>query len=128
SKTPQTVSSLISFIDWVNGFSIPLVCNGAGCALEALGCSSARADDAAAHIPALRILADSGGLDWLLPIARVFDEQKQMAALVDIFVYIANDFWKSGEHDKKVDNANSFLRRLETPILSSTKAGAVVKI
>src|SRR6476661_4925439 len=44
SKSPSTVSSLISIIDWLNGFSIPLVCNGAGCALEALGCSSARAD------------------------------------------------------------------------------------
>lgn len=127
SKTPQTVSGLISFIDWVNGFSIPLVCNGAGCALEALGCSSARADDAAAHIPALKILANSGGLDWLLPIARVFDEQRQMAALVDIFTYIADDLWKSGQYDAKVDSANSFVRRLEPPILSSTKTGAIVK-
>ncbi len=128
SKTPATVSSLISFIDWVNGFSIPLVCNGAGCALEALGCSSARADDAAAHIPALKTLASSGGLDWLLPIARVFNAQHQMPALVDIFNYIAADFWKGGEYDRKVDNANSFVRRLEPPILSSAKAGAVVKI
>jgi hypothetical protein len=128
SKTPATVSSLISFIDWVNGFSIPLVCNGAGCALEALGCSSARADDAAAHIPALRTLANSGGLDWLLPIARVFNAQRQMPALVDIFNYIAADFWKGGEHDRRVDNATSFVRRLEPPILSSAKAGAVVKI
>lgn len=128
SKSPATVSSLISFVDWLNGFSIPFVCNGAGCALEALGCSSAQADDAAAHIPALVSLANSGGLDWLLPIARVFDSQHQMAALVDIFVYIAQDFWKSGEHDRKVDNANSFVRRLEPPILSSTKVGAIVKI
>ena len=128
SKTPSTVSGLISFIDWINGFSIPFVCNGAGCALEALGCSSARADDAAAHIPALRSLANSGGLDWLLPIARVFDAQNQMAALVDIFVYVAEDLWKSGEHDRRVDNANSFVRRLAPPILSSAKAGAVVKI
>ncbi|NVB80187.1 MAG: hypothetical protein HOV81_17465 [Kofleriaceae bacterium] len=128
SKSPQTVSSLINFVDWLNGFSIPFVCNGAGCALEALGCSSAQADDAAAHIPALVSLANSGGLDWLLPIARVFDQQHQMAALVDIFDYIAADFWKGGEYDRKVDNANSFVRRLEPPILSSAKAGAIVKI
>jgi hypothetical protein len=128
SKTPETVSSLINFIDWLNGFSIPLVCNGAGCALEALGCSSARADDVAAHIPALRSLANSGGLDWLLPIARVFDQQNQMPALVDIFVYVADDLWKSGQHDSRADNANSFVRRLEPPILSSAKAGAIVKI
>lgn len=128
SKSPQTVSSLINFVDWLNGFSIPFVCNGAGCALEALGCSSAQADDAAAHIAALVSLASSGGLDWLLPIARVFDQQHQMAALVDIFDYIAADFWKAGEHDRKVDNANSFVRRLEPPILSSAKAGAIVKI
>jgi hypothetical protein len=128
SKSPQTVSSLISFIDWLNGFSIPFVCNGAGCALEALGCSSARADDTAAHIPALKTLANSGGLDWLLPIARVFNQQHQMPALVDIFVYLANDMWKSGEYDAKVDNANSFVRRLEPPILSSAKAGAIVKL
>ena len=128
SKSPATVSTLITVIDWLNGFSIPFVCNGAGCALEALGCSSARADDAAAHIAALRSLANSGGLDWLLPIARVFDDQHQMAALVDIFVYVADDLWKSGEHDRKVDNANSFVRRLEPPILSSAKAGAVVKM
>ncbi len=128
STSPSTVSSLITFIDWLNGFSIPLVCNGAGCALEALGCSSARADDAAAHIAALRSLANSGGLDWLLPIARVFSQQHQMPALVDIFVFVANDLWKSGQHDAKVDNANSFIRRLEPPILSSAKAGAVVKI
>jgi len=104
------------------------VCNGAGCALEALGCSSARADDAAAHIPALQTLANSGGLDWLLPVARVFDAQHQMPALVDIFVYLANDLWKSGQYDAKVDNANSFVRRLEQPLLSATKAGAVVKL
>jgi hypothetical protein len=128
SKSPQTVSSLISFIDWLNGFSIPFVCNGAGCALEALGCSSARADDAAAHIPALKTLANSGGLDWLLPIARVFDQQHQMPALVDIFDYLAADLWKSGQHDAKVDNANSFVRRLEPPLLSSAKAGAIVKL
>ncbi|HEX5061359.1 MAG TPA: hypothetical protein VFV99_18455, partial [Kofleriaceae bacterium] len=128
SKTPSTVSGLISFIDWLNGFSIPLVCNGAGCALEALGCSSARADDVAAHIPALRSLANSGGLDWLLPIARVFDQQNQMPALVDIFDYVAADLWKSGQYDAKVDNSLSFVRRLEPPILSSAKAGAIVKI
>jgi hypothetical protein len=128
SKSPSTVSSLISFVDWLNGFSIPLVCNGAGCALEALGCSSAQADDAAAHISSLVSLANSGGLDWLLPIARVFDAQHQMSALVDIFVYIANDLWRSGEHDRKVDNANSFVRRLEPAILSMVEANAIVKI
>lgn len=128
SKSPDTVSSLISFIDWLNGFSIPFVCNGAGCALEALGCSSARADDVAAHIPALKTLANSGGLDWLLPIARVFNQQHQMPALVDIFNYLAADLWKSGQYDARVDNANSFVRRLEPPILSSAKAGAVVKL
>ncbi len=128
SKSPATVSSLISVIDWLNGFSIPFVCNGAGCALEALGCSSARADDAAAHIAALKTLASSGGLDWLLPIARVFDAQHQMPALVDIFAYVATDLWKSGEHDRKVDSAASFVRRLEPPILSAAKQGAIVKI
>jgi hypothetical protein len=128
SKSPSTVSGLISFIDWLNGFSIPFVCNGAGCALEALGCSSARADDAAAHIPALKTLANSGGLDWLLPVARVFEAQHQIPALVDIFNYLATDLWKSGQYDAKVDNANSFVRRLEQPILSSTKAGAIVKL
>jgi hypothetical protein len=128
SKSPATVSSLITVIDWLNNFSIPFVCNGAGCALEALGCSSARADDAAAHIPALRSLANSGGLDWLLPIARVFAAQNQMPALVDIFVYVAEDLWRSGEHDRRVDNANSFVRRLEPPILASAKAGAIVKL
>jgi hypothetical protein len=128
SKSPSTVSSLISFIDWLNGFSIPFVCSGAGCALEALGCSSARSDDAAAHIPALKTLASSGGLDWLLPIARVFDAQRQMPALVNIFVFVADDLWKSGQHDSKVDNANSFIRRLEPPLLSSAKAGAIVKL
>jgi hypothetical protein len=128
SKSPATVSSLISFIDWLNGFSLPLVCNGAGCALEALGCSSARADDAAAHIPALKSLANSGGLDWLLPIARVFNQQHQMPALVDIFVYIADDLWKSGQYDARVDNANSFVRRLEQPLLSTAKQHAIVKL
>ncbi len=128
SKSPATVSSLISFIDWLNGFSLPLVCNGAGCALEALGCSSARADDAAAHIPALKSLANSGGLDWLLPIARVFNDQHQMSALVDIFAYVADDLWKGGQYDRKLDNAYSFVRRLEPPILSATKVGAVVKL
>lgn len=128
SKSPQTVSSLISFIDWLNGFSVPFVCNGAGCALEALGCSSARADDAAAHIPALKSLANSGGLDWLLPIARVFAAQHQMPALVDMFVYVANDLQKSGEYDRPVDNASSFVRRIEPPLLSSIQAHAVVKL
>ncbi len=128
SKSPQTVSSLIDVVDWFNGFSIPFVCNGAGCALEALGCSSAQADDAAAHIPALVSLANSGGLDWLLPIARVFEQQHQMAALVDIFDYIAADLWKAGEYDRRLDSTASFVRRLEPPILSSAKAGAIVKI
>ena len=128
SKSPATVSSLITVIDWLNNFSIPLVCNGAGCALEALGCSSARADAAAAHIPALKSLANSGGLDWLLPIARVFNAQHQMPALVAIFDYVATDLWKSGEYNRLVDNANSFVRRLEPPILSTAKAGAIVKI
>ena len=51
-----------------------------------------------------------------------------MPALVDIFKYVAADLWKSGEYDAKVDNANSFVRRLEPPILSSAKAGAIVKL
>lgn len=128
SKSPSTVSSLISFINWLNGFSIPLVCNGAGCALQALGCSSSRADAAAAHIPALQSLANSGGLDWLLPIARVFQAQHQMPALVAIFDYVAADLWKSGEYNRKVDNANSFVRRLEPPLLSAAHADAIVKL
>jgi hypothetical protein len=128
SKSPSTVSGLITVIDWLNNFSIPFVCSGAGCALEALGCSSARSDDAAAHIPALKSLANSGGLDWLLPVARVFDAQHQMPALVNIFSFVADDLWKSGQYDSKVDNANSFIRRLEPAILSSAKAGAIVKL
>ena len=128
SKSPSTVSSLITIIDWLNNFSVPFVCNGAGCALQALGCSSARADAAAAHIPALKSLANAGGLDWLLPIARVFNAQHQMPALVAIFDYVAADLWKSGEYDRMVDNANSFVRRLEPPILSAAQAGAIVKI
>ncbi len=64
SQSPATVSSLISFIDWLNGFSLPLVCNGAGCALEALGCSSARADDAeiAGFVRAVGQVARAAGL------------------------------------------------------------------
>jgi hypothetical protein len=128
SKSPSTVSSLIDVVDWFNNFSIPLVCNGAGCALEALGCSSSHADAAAAHIPALVSLANSGGLDWLLPIARVFDAQHQMPALVDIFNYIAADLWKSGTYDHPAENDASFVRRLEPPLLASTRAGAIVKL
>jgi hypothetical protein len=63
-----------------------------------------------------------------LPIARVFNQQHQMPALVDIFDYLAADLWKSGQYDAKTDNANSFVRRLEPPLLSSAKAGAIVKL
>ncbi|MEO6776307.1 MAG: hypothetical protein ABI467_25400 [Kofleriaceae bacterium] len=128
SQSPSTVSTLISVIDWLNNFSIPLVCNGAGCALQALGCSSAHADAAAAHIPALVSLTNSGGLDWLLPIARVFAAQHQMSALVNIFDYVAADLGKSGTYDHPADNAASFVRRIEPPLLASTRAGAIVKI
>jgi hypothetical protein len=128
SKSPSTVSSLISFINWLNGFSIPLVCNGAGCALRALGCSSERADATAAHIASLESLVNSGGLDWLLPIARVFQAQHQMPALVAIFDYIAADLWKAGTYDHAADNANSFVRRIEPPLLSAAQADAIVKL
>jgi hypothetical protein len=128
SKSPATVSSLINFINWLNGFSIPLVCNGAGCALQALGCSSARADAAAAHMAALQSLANSGGLDWLLPIARVFNAQHQMPALVAIFDYVAADLWKAGQYNAKSDSTASFVRRLEPALLSAAKADAIVKL
>lgn len=128
SKTPSTVSGLINFINWLNNFSIPLVCNGAGCALQALGCSSSRSDAAAAHMPALQSLANSGGLDWLLPIARVFQAQHQMPALVAIFDYVAADLWKAGQYNAKADNANSFVRRLEPALLSAAQAHAIVKL
>ncbi|MGE5185471.1 MAG: hypothetical protein ACM31C_25580 [Acidobacteriota bacterium] len=128
SQSPATVSTLITIINWFNNFSIPLVCNGAGCALQALGCSSARADAAAAHMAALGSLANSGGLDWLLPIARVFQSQHQMPALVAIFDYVASDLWKAGQYNAPADNANSFVRRLEPTILSAAQNDAIVKL
>ena len=57
--------------------------------------------------------------------ARVFDAQNQMPALVNIFAFVASDLWASGQHDARVDNANSFVRRLEPPLRSQRDRDAI---
>ena len=59
----------------------------------------------------------------LLPVARVFEAQHQMPALVDIFTYVANDLWQSGEYDRHVDSAASFVRRLEPDFQQGSEVG-----
>jgi hypothetical protein len=123
--SPSTVSSLIDLalggLGVTGSFGEVLI----RAALTAFGCDYARTGLIYDHIMAVNVLAKSGGLDWLLPVARVFKERGQVQTLVDIFGYVAGDL----RLDEDGDAATvSSVRRLEPVFLTALKAGALTKL
>jgi hypothetical protein len=94
-------------------------------ALTAFGCEYDRTGLIYDHLKAVDVLAKSGGLDWLLPLGRVFKERGQIQVLIDIFGYLAADL----RADEGGGTATvSSIRRLEPVILTAVKAGALTKL
>lgn len=122
--TPSTVSIIIDLINGLN--NIPLLGSGTiKLALEGFGCSSAAAQQTSNHLPALTALAQSGGLDWILPLAKVFADQGQLRTLVDIFGFVAEDLRL--DEDASASTVSVF-RRIEPPLHSMIAVGAVDKV
>lgn len=116
-QSPNTVSNLISLIDAIQN----LVGNNtlSWVLQNILGCPAFNAGKTASHLPALRVLAQSGGLDWILPLAKVFGDQGQLRLLIDVFKYLAADFRKDEDASATTISA---LRRLMPALDSMTTA------
>lgn len=121
-QTPSTVSSLIGFINALNNLG------GVEPVVRLIGCSAHDANATAVHFGSLQTLATSGGLDWLLPIAHVFQQQGQLRTIIDIFKHLAADLWLDGTYDAPIAASASAIRKLESPLLSMIVAGAVGKL
>lgn len=116
-QSPNTVSNLIGLLDAIQNL---VGGNTLAWAIQNIfGCPGPAAAQTAAHLPALRVLAQSGGLDWILPLAKTFGDQGQLRLLVDIFGYLATDFRR--DEDASVTTVSS-LRRLMPALQSMTTA------
>ncbi len=94
-------------------------------ALVVIGCDYDRTGLIYDHLMSIDVLAKSGGLDWLLPLARVFDDRGQIQVLIDIFALVARDL----RYDEDFSSSTvSSIRRLEPVLVTAIKAGALVKL
>jgi len=84
-------------------------------ALDLIGCDG---DAVVPQLRALDALAKSGGLDFLLPLAKVFDERGQLDLLIDILQFVAEDLRLEEDGDP---GTKSVVRRL-LPALSEILA------
>jgi hypothetical protein len=73
------------------------------------------------ELEALEELAESGALDFLLPLADVFDEQGQIDLLVDIFHVVARDLARDDDGDART---RSVIRRALPVIAELLREGA----
>lgn len=130
--SPETVGGvidvLLGVLDVTGGFGEGVV----RVALHATGCNqgggfpSARSGQIYQHLQALDALAKSGGLDWILPLAKVFKDNGQLGTLIDIFAYIAVEL-RTGDTSGASTDA-SYFRRIEPPLISMIETGAVTQI
>ena len=86
-------------------------------ALNLIGCNG---DRVVADVRALDDLAKSGGLDFLLPIAKTFKEQGQLQLLIDIVRYLARDLRRDEDGDP---GSASVVRQILSPVSAAIDAG-----
>lgn len=120
--TPQTVSTIVDLLDGILGVA-PWAAEGV---LTVSGCSSGRSAQIVAHLPSLEALVQSGGLDWILPLANVFEDNGELRTLINIFGYIAVEL-RRGDTAGASTNASVF-RQIQPPLSSMIDAGAVTRI
>jgi len=114
-QKPDVAISLINFL--TGATSIPGASLLVGNVIEAVGCPAARASKTASHLPALSVLADSGGLDWMLAIAKTFRDQGELRLLVDIFGFIGRELRAD---EDAYGSTYSAIRRLAPALVSMT--------
>ncbi len=111
-RSPSTVCSVIDTflgaIDVVPGAGDWVVANS----LDAIGCNG---DAVVVELRSLETLAQSGALDFLIPLARVFKPQGQLELLIDILSYVARDL----RRDEDGDPGSSSVIRQALPAVSA---------
>lgn len=119
-----TASVLVDLVNIFN--SIPLLGKGMiTFALETIGCTDEQAKRIAIHMPVMKALAKSGGIDWMMPVARVFREQGQMNTLISIFKILASDLRL--DEDGKA-STKSILRRVLPALNNMINKGVITSI
>jgi hypothetical protein len=122
---PSTVEGLINLVLGGLGVTGGLGETLVRAALYALGCDYDRTALIYDHLKAIDVLGKSGGLDWLLPVARVFKARDQVQVLIDIFAVLAQDL--RADEDGSPATVSS-IRRLEPVLLTAVKGGALTKL
>lgn len=116
-RNPSTVCGLIDaflgVIDVFGGAS-DFVVSGA---LDLIGCNG---DAVVGELRSLDALAQSGALDFLIPVARVFKAQGQLELLIDILQFVAADFRLDEDSDP---GTQSVVRRALPSISAAIEAG-----
>lgn len=120
-RQPSTVCTVIDTalgaIDVLPGASDFIVRN----ALNAIGCDGA---EVFAALRSLDALAESGALDFLIPVARVFKERGQLDLLIEILRFVATDLRRDEDGDP---GSRSVVRRL-LPALSEVLASGAADV
>lgn len=120
-RSPTTVCGVIDAavgaLDVLPGASDFVVTN----TLNAIGCDGSRVF---AALRSLETLAESGALDFLLPVARVFKERGQLDLLIEILRFVATDLRidEGGDPGRR-----SVVRRL-LPALSEVLASGAADV
>jgi hypothetical protein len=116
-REPSTVCGVIDaflgIIDVFGGASDAVVSG----ALDLIGCNG---DAVVAELRSLDGLAKSGALDFLIPVARVFEEQGQLELLIDILQFVAEDFRADEDGDP---GTSSVVRQALPSISAAIEAG-----
>ncbi len=89
--------------------------------LDAIGCEG---DRVFAALRSLETLAESGALDFLLPVARVFKERAQLDLLIEILRFVATDLRLDENGDP---GSRSVVRRL-LPALSEVLSSGAAEV
>ncbi|MCB9599531.1 MAG: hypothetical protein H6721_30900 [Sandaracinus sp.] len=120
-RSPSTVCGVIDAaigaIDVLPGASDFVVST----ALDTIGCDGDRVFRA---LRSLETLAESGALDFLLPVARVFKERGQLELLIEILRFVATDLRLDENGDP---GSRSVVRRL-LPALSEVLASGAADV
>lgn len=120
-RSPSTVCGVIDAaigaLDVLPGASDFVVTN----TLDAIGCDG---DRVFAALRSLETLAESGALDFLLPVARVFKERGQLDLLIEILRFVATDLRLDENGDP---GSRSVVRRL-LPALSEVLASGAADV
>lgn len=120
-QTPATVGNIANLLDTLNG----LLGGGTMASVLQAGtnCSAADSQKVAEHLPIFAYLAESGSLDWILPICKVFGDQGQTRVFIDMLGTVARELRRDEDADP---NTYSAFRRLGPALLEMTEnpAGA----